>query len=288
MTRIYPCMLLLGFLVASAVFVGAQTHLSLPTPLPSFNQAYRDASGIWGNCRMGTEGCTDRLEAAGCLIAAFAMILDYYQVEFFIPASSSCTGRARTGMDPGILNDWLRSHSGYGRCVQDPIGNCCLEWSRLPSQIALSFHENRSEVDLDVNARRTIDQALSAGYPIVAGVHWGAFCHGSVQKTEDCHWVVVTGKDGLTYEIVDPYNPLTSSREGIRTTLRRGSLGNYTIDRFVVVSGPVPSGKEWHALDETALSEWLSLPRLVTVLTVGLAVLLTAVLYAVVMTSQGG
>jgi hypothetical protein len=289
MTRIYPFLVLLGYLAVGSVLVDAQTRLSLPTALPSFNQAYRGASGnTWGNCRMGTDGCPDRIETAGCLITAFAMILDYYRIELFIPASSSCTGRTRTGMDPGILNDWLREHSGYGRCVQDLAGNCCLEWTRLPTQITLSFHENRSEVDLDVSARRTIDRALIAGYPIVAGVHWGEFCHGAAQKTEDCHWVVITGKDGLTYNIVDPYNPDTSSREGVRTTLRRGTRGNYIIDRFVVVSGPVPRGNERPASDETDLSGWLTVNRLVSLLTVGLAVLLTAVLYAVVVTSQGG
>lgn len=272
----------LGSLVSGATSVNAQARPNLPAFLPSYNQAYRGASDGWGNCRMGSDGCPDRIETAGCLITAFAMVLDYYRIELFIPASSSCTGRARTGMDPGILNDWLREHGGYGRCAQDLVGNCCLEWTRLPTRITLSFHENLSGVDLDASARQIIDGALIAGYPIVAGVHWGESCHGSAQKTEDCHWVVITGKDGLTYNIVDPYNPDTSSREGVRTTLRRGTRGNYIIDRFVIVSGSMPDEKI-----ETDLSEWMSVNTLVSLLTVGLAVLLTAVLYTIIVTRQG-
>ncbi|MCK4394490.1 hypothetical protein KAX17_16425, partial [Candidatus Bipolaricaulota bacterium] len=38
----------------------------------------------------------------------------------------------------------------------------------------------------------------------------------------------------------DPYNRDVTSRYGVRTTLTRGALGSYTVDRFVVVSGLVP------------------------------------------------
>lgn len=221
----------------------AQERLSLPVLLPSLNQAYRDASGMWGDCRMGTAGCPDRIATAGCLITVFAMVLDYYQIELSVSASSSCTGRARTGMDPGILNDWLKAHGGYGRCAHDEAGNCCLEWGRLPSQLFLSFHENQSEWGVDLLSQRIIDQALAKGYPVVAGVHWGSSCRGNITQKEDCHWVVVTGKVGLTYEIVDPYNRDPSSRQGVRTVLQRGTLGSYIIDRFVVVSGPTPVGR---------------------------------------------
>jgi len=214
-------------------------HLSLF--LPSFNQAYQDAAGIWGSCQMGTGGCSDRISTDGCLITCFAMILDYYGVDLFIPAASSCTGSARAGMDPGILNDWLRTHGGYGRCPQDAIGNCCLEWSNLPSHIFLSFHENQGEAGVDFASQQIINQALAAGYPVVSGVHWGSHCHGNTGKAEDCHWVVITGKLGATYTIVDPYNREVTSRYGVRTTLTRGVLGSYTVDRFVVVSGLVPA-----------------------------------------------
>jgi len=142
-------------------------------------------------------------------------------------------------MDPGILNDWLKIHSGYGPCSQDPSGNCCLEWTKLPSEISLSFYENASESGIDPIARQAIDDALQAGYPIIAGVHWGAYCHGTTTRNEDCHWVVIIGKANQSYEIIDPYNSEPACREGIRTTLSRGVFGSYIIDRFVVAAGSI-------------------------------------------------
>jgi len=217
----------------------AEDLVQLPGPMASFNQAYRDASGHWGLCSLGTSGCPDKVASTGCLVTCFAMVLDYYQVELTIPAASSCTGRGETGMDPGILNDWLQTHRGYGRCAQDPVGNCCLEWDNLPPAISLAFYENLATTGLDRASRTRIDRALAKGYPVVAGVHWGKTCHGG-RGTEDCHWVVLTGKTKETYRIHDPYNRDTASRDGVRTTLAKGVFGGYTIDRYVIVSGPVP------------------------------------------------
>lgn len=231
--------LLLAVLCLSFVWGFSQT-ISLPR---NFSQAYRDPSGYWGDSQMGTDGCPDRIAAAGCLVAAFATVLDYYDVRLSIPAVSSSIGIARTGMDPGILNDWLRTHGGYGACSQDPYGNCCLEWTELPWQISLSFHENRSESGIDAVARQIIDDALRSGYPVVAGVHWGASCHGTTTRNEDCHWVVIIGKFGQSYEIIDPYNSDSSRQEGIRTTLSRGVFGSYIIDRYVVVAGSAPASR---------------------------------------------
>ena len=218
----------------------AQESLKLPVALPSYNQAYQNGFGYWGDCQLGTDGCPDQIFSTGCLVAVFAAVLDYYGVDLFVPAASSCTGRARTGMDPGILNDWLRTHQGYGHCASDSVGNCCLEWTNLPSSISLAFYENRGEFSLDSVSQRIIDRALAQGHPVVAGVHWGSHCHGNTGKTEDCHWVVITGKLGTTYTIVDPYNLDATRQEGVRTTLRQGVFGRYVVDRFVVVSGSVP------------------------------------------------
>jgi hypothetical protein len=190
---------------------------------------------------MGIGGCTDHIATAGCLITAFSMVLDYYEVELVIPATSSSTQERQRGMNPAILNDWLRGHGGYGYCPHDQGGKCCLEWNNLPPQVDLSrFYENQSESGIDPESRRIIDRALVTGKPVIAGVHWGAHCHGSRTKTEDCHWIVITGKTGDTYWIIDPYNRDYTSKEGIQTTLATGVFGNYIIDRFVVVSGPVP------------------------------------------------
>jgi len=216
----------------------------LPRSMPAYNQAYRDEGGVWGDCSMGIDRCPDRVATAGCLITSFAMVLDYYGVELVVAADASCTGVVRAGMDPGILNDWLRTRRGYGRCPEDPIGSCCLEWGNLPSEISVSFHENRGEMWLDDAAERTIDDALAGGHPVIAGVHWGANCNSTSAKAEDCHWVVITGKLAQSYMIVDPYNRDTKDPEGVRTLLERGVLGSYVVDRFVVVSGPDRDGRE--------------------------------------------
>jgi len=180
------------------------------------------------------------LGVTGCLITAFASVLAYYGVELTVPASASCSGRSQTGMNPGILNDWLRANGGFGKCSQDPAGSCCLEWQRLPSAIRVTHHSNRSDVGLNPVAAVVIDHALRQGHPVIAGVHWGAFCNGASGQSEDCHWVVLTGKAGNTYSIIDPINPDPASPAGVQTTLEDGVKGSYIIDRFVVVS-PAPS-----------------------------------------------
>jgi hypothetical protein len=53
--------------------------------------------------------------------------------------------------------------------------------------------------------------------------------------------VVIAGRSGDTYTIIDPYNQDSSDPRGIETTLDHGVFGNYTIDRFVIVSGIAPS-----------------------------------------------
>ena len=229
-------MLVIGLLLVLPQPVRAET-IRLPRTVPSFNQNFTDGPGAWGDCSLGTNGCPDRVSATGCLIAAFASVLGYYGVEVQVPAAASCTGRARSGMDPGLLNDWLRTHGGFGRCSQDPVGDCCLAWDRLPGDIELAFHSNRSDDGLNAVASVVIDHALREGHPIVAGVHWGAVCRGGSSQTEDCHWIVMTGKLGDTYTIVDPINPDASDPHGVRTTLDAGTHGNYIVDRFVVVSG---------------------------------------------------
>lgn len=218
-----------------SIAVAAETS-SLPRQMPAFNQAYRNGPNAWGDCALGTNGCPDQIHTTGCLITAFASVLAYYGVEVRVPASASCTGHSRSGMDPGILNDWLRASRGYGHCSQDPTGDCCLAWDQLPEAIDLVFHSNRSDVGISPVASVVIDHALRQGNPVIAGVHWGAFCRGDSGQSEDCHWVILTGKVGDTYAIVDPYNTDSTSPYGVRTTLEAGVHGSYIIDRFVVIS----------------------------------------------------
>jgi hypothetical protein len=233
--RTLPRLLLGGLLIASLVSPAVGQTIELPRAVPLFNQAYTDGPDAWGDCPLGTGGCPDQVCTTGCLTTAFASVLAYYGLELSVASEDSCSGRARSGMDPGILNDWLRANAAYGHCARDPIGDCCLDWGRLPGGVELTFHVNRSDVGLNPIASVVIDHALRQGRPVIAGVHWGAFCHGDTGLTEDCHWVVLTGKTGDTYSIVDPYNADSSSPYGIRTTLDAGVHGVYIIDRFVIV-----------------------------------------------------
>jgi len=238
------CLPILLVLFATAGPIGAQ-DISLPRQVPAYNQAYSEGPGAWGDCPLGTLGCPDLVCTTGCLVTAFSSVLAYYNVELQVPAASSCTGKFRTGMDPGIFNDWLRAQQGYGRCAQDPVGHCCLDWSRLPNEIAIETHVNRSEVGLNPVASVVIDHALRQGYPVIAGVHWGASCNGGTGQSEDCHWVILTGKRGNDYSIIDPYNANVSSPFGIETTLSAGVHGAYIIDRFVVIRGTLVSGSDF-------------------------------------------
>ncbi len=228
---------LVTFLMGLTCFSQA---IELPRVVPAFNQAYTDGPDAWGDCPLGTIGCPDQVCTTGCLITAFSSVLAYYEIEVPVPARSSCTGEARSGMDPGIFNDWLREVGGYGRCAQDPVGNCCLIWEQLPAELEITTHVNRSEVGLNAVASVVIDHALRQGHPVIAGVHWDDSCNGGSSQTEDCHWVILTGKRDDTYAIVDPFNPDPTSPYGVRTTLDAGVHGSYIIDRFVVVAGPSP------------------------------------------------
>lgn len=235
MSRIFSRLLIGALLIVTIASPAVGQPIELPRAVPPFSQAYTDGPGAWGDCPLGTDGCPDQVCTTGCLTTAFASVLAYYEVEVAVTAADSCTGRARSGMDPGILNDWLRANAAYGRCARDPIGNCCLAWGRLPGDVKLTFHVNRSDVGLNPVASVVIDHALRQGRPVIAGVHWGAFCHGNTDQTEDCHWVVLTGKTDESYSIIDPYNGDPSSPYGIRTTLDAGVHGAYIIDRFVII-----------------------------------------------------
>jgi hypothetical protein len=244
--------LVFALFLVSAI-TAAETIL-LPETVPSFNQNYADGPGAWGDCPLGTAGCPDQIRTTGCLVTAFASVLGYYNIEVSVPSQFSCTGEARTGMDPGILNDWLRQNRGFGRCAQDPVGDCCLAWDRLPGGIELIYYSNRSDTGLNAVSAVVIDHALRGGRPVVAGVHWGASCRAGSEQTEDCHWVVLTGKAGETYTIVDPINFDSADPRGATTTLDAGTRGAYIIDRFVVVSHPSSESQPVPPVDDAPSS----------------------------------
>jgi len=267
--------------VLISVCAGAETIL-LPHTVPSFSQNYTDGPGAWGDCGLGTSGCPDQISTTGCLVTAFASVLAYYDLEVSVSSQFSCTGAARRGMDPGVLNDWLRENGGFGHCAQDPVGDCCLAWDRLPGDVKLTFYANRNDVGLNPVSAVVIDHALRSGRPVVAGVHWGAFCRGGSSQTEDCHWIVLTGKAGDTYTIIDTINPDGSASRGVRTTLDAGTHGAYTIDRFVVVSPPSAGFETSTGTDESAL---VQIPETTTSSAAAKALVLLLVAAAIVTVS---
>lgn len=238
---------IVAVVLGSCLASSAET-ITLPRVMPSFNQTYTIGVGAWGDNALGTGGCPDLIRATGCLITAFSAVLAYHDISLSIPAAYSSTGSMEQGMNPRVLNDWLRARRGYGRCAQDPVGSCCLEWGALPRGVVLSYHSNRSSTGLNPVAALVIDHALRQGNAVVAGVHWSAACRSGSSQTEDCHWIVLTGKVGSTYTIMDPYNPDHTSSAGLRTTLDAGSRGAYIIDRFVIVSRAVGDPTSQNAL----------------------------------------
>lgn len=168
-------------------------------------------------------GCT--IESDGCLLVSLTMALKFLGVHVVVPAEYSSTRRAKFGMSPEILDDWFSWQGTYSYNSTGCPGRCLVDWYPLPGNVQASRRmANRGEY-LTLNTKRMIDWALNRNYPVIAGVHWGARCHKSSRKTEDCHFVLITGKLGTTYQIIDPAG-------GIKTTLNNGTFGSYIIDHY--------------------------------------------------------
>lgn len=204
--------------------------IEFPRTVPAYNQAYTEGADAWGSWSLGATSCPDTMGESGCLVTAFASVLSYYGMNVSVSASQSSTGYERIGMDPGILNDWLRANRGFE--------GCNLVWQNVPEGITLVEYSNPDNTGLNPGSSIEIDLALRQGFPIIAGVHWGFSCRAGSAQTENCHWIVITGKIGGSYTIIDTINRDTTSRYGVLTTLDRGTKGAYIIDRFVVVKGP--------------------------------------------------
>jgi len=114
---------------------------------------------------------------SGCTTTAAAMVFDYYGAN----------------LDPGTLNDYLNSHSGY-------TSGGYLKWDVAEAAAnangghVTAFHAYGGSATNAVN-NSTINNALNAGYPVIAQVDGGS------------HWVVITGKTDNTFTINDPYFP---------------------------------------------------------------------------------
>ncbi len=168
-------------------------------------------------------GCT--IKSDGCLLVSLTMALRFWGVKVMVPERHSSTGEPRFGMTPEILNDWFLWKNTYSYNSTGCPGRCLVDWYPLPGNIKVSSRRTNRGEYLTSNTKRNIDYALSRNYPVIAGVHWGNYCHGNPAETEDCHFVLITGKWGDTYRIIDPAG-------GIKTTLDNGTFGRYIIDHY--------------------------------------------------------
>ena len=143
--------------------------------VPYFSQ--KDAA--WGNSYMGSSGV--QVKGYGCTMTCTAMVLRYYGVD----------------TNPGLLNSWLSSHGGY-------TGDGSLNWG-VPATYSGGKATYGGKLSLSGNSAdsASINNELNAGHPVIVKVATGS-------KTYPYHWVVLTGKEGSSYRINDPYWGYTS------------------------------------------------------------------------------
>jgi hypothetical protein len=121
----------------------------------------------WGEDALGPSS-EDTLSSAGCAVASAAMILASYGVD----------------TDPQRLNDFLKANSGFTPQA----------WLRWEVAAQLSPEKVRFVYEHDPSFE-LIDKNLEKGNPVIVRLRYP---HGIT------HFVVVCGKDGSDYLIVDP------------------------------------------------------------------------------------
>ncbi len=193
-------------LLASVLLTGVGSSLALVSPSPVAASLgvplFSQRNGSWSGNQLGT--CSTTIGVAGCAVTAEAMVFSFYGV--------SVSSSAGSGMNPAILNAWLRDNGGY---APDPSGgNCLVNWGTVPSGI------NYTGTDSYLNTSK-LNGELAAGRPVIAQVHGSG---------TTMHFVVITGQNGSTYDINDPWN-------GDQRTLNNGDLGSYAVDALRYFSG---------------------------------------------------
>ena len=103
-----------------------------------------------------------------------------------------------------------------------------MKWTVFPPCVTASTRQyNPSTTGISPQTYRYIDNALANDDPVIAEVHWAG-------KPVDSHFVVITGRNGDTYNIIDPWG-------GVATTLENGALGHYIIDHYRWFSSSSPT-----------------------------------------------
>ena len=195
----HPSVFLAGLLSALLLLAPTSAQaasLPVPTSSPTINvPLFLQIDNLWNQQPLGTcAGVT--LDSAGCAVTSLAMVSAKY--------GAAVNSSAGYGMTPGILNAWLKDHGFYGAALTG--GACLLEWGLLPTGIVYTG----SDASFD-----HLDRELAAGRPVIAQVHNA----GTVM-----HFVVITGSNGATYDINDPYFG--------QRLLDNGAKNAYSVDRF--------------------------------------------------------
>jgi len=122
----------------------------------------------WCNDLLGIS--SDTIGSAGCALSSAAMILRFYGVD----------------LDPQRLNDFLTQHNGYE-------GTSWIKWevaALFPPNIAVHRYE-------DLPSYGLIDWNLLNGNPVIIRIR---------RPTGKTHFVVLVGKQGFDYLVLDPAN----------------------------------------------------------------------------------
>jgi Peptidase_C39 like family len=127
---------------------------------------FRQGDPRWHADLLGSTA--DDLGAVGCALTSAAMVLKWYGVD----------------TDPQRLNDYLTKHKGYE-------GNGYIIWERA-AKVSNGGVKKAYE---DLPSYWRIDSQLMKGNPVIVRIHLAG---GSM------HFVVIAGKRGFDYLILDP------------------------------------------------------------------------------------
>jgi hypothetical protein len=128
---------------------------------------FRQSDPLWANDSLGPS-TIDTLGSAGCAVASCAMVLASYGID----------------TDPQRLNDFLKGNNGF-------TPEAWLKWEVAarcaPTAVKFCYEDDPSF--------QLIDENLARGNPVIIRLRYP----GGIT-----HFVVVCGKDGYDYLIVDP------------------------------------------------------------------------------------
>jgi hypothetical protein len=194
--------MMLGSTMGATGVALAAAGSSVSLDVPYFSQC----DGRWGGDQMGTSDCIlgdyENWEiSCGCAVTCVAMVLNYYGVE---ADGLTYNSYFPDDTNPKDLNHWLRENDGYS--VNDII------WDR----VEVAGYSNAEERGIDfvegerhdwiggINAAEVsiIRDELNSKHPVIVNVGG--------------HWVVITGTNGDTFYINDPWD---DPRYAEKTTL---------------------------------------------------------------------